>query len=101
MKKPVLQSNEMFPHVEAWMSGTLSQREYADQHNFFPYIFSYWVKRYRQFNSAEDKKGFLPVSIPLNQFAVPATIEIIGTNGFRLLVHGNQTDPSFIKKLLQ
>lgn len=101
MKKPVLQSNEMFPHVEAWMSGTLSQREYADQHNFFPYIFSYWVKRYRQFNSGEDKKGFLPVSIPLNQFAVPATIEIIGTNGFRLLVHGNQTDPSFIKKLLQ
>jgi hypothetical protein len=71
MKKPVLQSNEMFPHVEAWMAGTLSQREYADQHNFFPYVFSYWVKRYRQFNSAEDKKGFLTVSIHSNQFAVP------------------------------
>jgi hypothetical protein len=64
MKKPVLQSSEMFPHVEAWMAGTLSQREYADQHNFFLTFFLIGSSAIVNSTQLRIKRGSYPFQYP-------------------------------------
>ncbi len=99
MKKEVSKASEMLPHIEFWKKSGLSQKSYCDQHQIIPHVFYYWLKRYRIKHSAPGEKGFIPVKLPPVTSTIPATIELVGTNGNRVLFYGH-VEPSYLKSLL-
>lgn len=99
MKKEVSNASEMFPHIESWKSSGLTQKAYCDQQQIIPHVFYYWLKRYRLQQEPATEKGFVSVSLTTIKRSDPVTMELLGTNGNRILFYG-QVEPSYIKSLL-
>ena len=61
----------MFPVIESWQQGDLSQGKFCKEHKYSISTFQYWLKKYReeypqkkrQNKSSKTDKGFLPIQI--------------------------------------
>ena len=58
---PYSLQQEMFTHIETWHQSKLTQKSYCSQQDISPWVFQYWLRKYRQSQSVPD--GFLPLNI--------------------------------------
>lgn len=89
----------MLNMVASWRQSGLSQKAYCEQHGVHYHAFHYWFKRYRQQNEPDTAKGFIPVQIQGSSTALQAGIEVIFTDGRRVLFH-TPVDAAFIKAII-
>ena len=74
----MLTSEIMYPLVEDYLSGGLSQEQYCDNQPVTVSTFGYWVRKYKQENQESASAGF----IALNPRAI--TAQVIYPNSVRV-----------------
>jgi len=63
-QKNICHQQKMFSHIEQWQQSDLSQKEYCAQNQVKPWVFYYWLRKYRkQRNTTEGFFPIQPVSI--------------------------------------
>lgn len=90
---------EMFSLIEAWQNSGLSQRAYCAQHSLRYSLFHYWYKQYRERQTPSvEKASFVPLNI--HPFAVTASVELLLTDGRRLIFHQG-VSADYLKALIR
>lgn len=90
----------MFPLVEVWDGSGLSQKAFCKRHGIKPYVFSYWLRRYRTQRPIvrQEPSGF--VSVEMDQVPDESVLaEVIYPDGTRLILQ-ERVSLSFLQSLL-
>jgi len=88
MRYPEALAAEMFSKIAEWQQSGLSQKAYCQQHTIPYHVFHYWYKRYRDAQpSIAAQSSFIPLQIASPVIATTACMELVFTDGKRLLFH--------------
>jgi hypothetical protein len=91
---------EMLVHYQNWQQSKLSQIGFCTLHGISFHKFNYWVKKIERGDQKPDKSsgsGFLSVAI--KPTARDCKVEIVRSDGTRILFHG-PVEAAFVKSLL-
>ena len=89
-------STEMFPLVQDYLSGSMTQKEMAAQNGMSTAVFAYWVSRYRR--TASDSDVFLEIR-PVAAEVENPLLEVCYPSGVRLRIFSPLT-PAYLVHLL-
>ena len=90
----------MFTLVEQWQAGTMSRKQFCENHNIALSTFAYWFGQYRRENEVQQESvGFVRID-PQGLVRVQgrSDVELIYPNGVRISISGS--DLSGIAQLI-
>ena len=58
---PNARQQEMFSHIESWQQNETTQKAYCLQHEINPWVFQYWLGKYRKAHCLSE--GFYPIHV--------------------------------------
>ena len=89
-------SREMFPIVEQWQQSCQTQKEFCHVHGLRISTFTYWVRKYREWN-AEPPEGqkFMALSVGSSR---ASQVEVCYPNGVTIKL-GPEVGAVFIREL--
>lgn len=91
---------QMFAMVSDWQQSGLSQKLFCEQNGIRYHVFHYWYKRFRDSQAVNKEATFIPLQIkPLQTVSANAGIELLLTDGRRLLFH-QPVSTDFIKAII-
>jgi len=73
----------MYPVVEFYLSGELSQKEFCQQNDLTLSVFNYWLKRYRKDKINNSENTFASIEI---DHCSSSVIELTLPNGVHLKI---------------
>ena len=89
-------------HIESYLRGSLSRREYCEAHGLKASTFDYWRRRLRQNDSAPGTPAVNVVRVDLEPLAPAppsASLEVVLGNG-RCIRVANDFDPSTLARVV-
>ena len=97
MDQPKKNAGEMYPLVEKYLEGHLTQKAFSSVHGITEAMLNYWLAKYRK-----DKANTSDSFIEITQSALPADhafMEVVYPRGIRLRFF-TPVDPSYLNRLV-
>jgi len=85
----------MYPLVECYLESGSTQKAFCARHDLSVFVLNYWLKKYRQENSAGFIEMPLPPEAPAEAFA-----EVFFIDGTRLRFM-SAVSPDYLERLLR
>jgi len=90
----------MFPLIDEYRAGNLTQKQFCQRHNLPLWTFHYWLRKYRkQPIASATPAAFVPVRIAKTAGPVQPNCEIVYPNGVTLRFH-HPVEPDLLSQLI-
>ncbi len=84
MAKEKRTSAKMFPLVEAYIEGELTQRDFSAEHKISVYVLNYWLSKYR--SKSAETEAFLEIQPVAAAAPERPLLEVCYPTGVRLRI---------------
>ena len=99
MTQPKKTAGEMFPLIERYLAGHLSQKAFCDEHGLSLAQLNYWIAKYRRQGATpqHEQSGAFVEICPAP--AGEALLEVVYPSGVRLRLF-SLVEPAYLERLL-
>ena len=97
MEKPKKTAGEMYPLIEKYLEGHLTQKVFSSKYGITESVLNYWLAKYRK-QKENTTDSFIEIT-PSSPHADQAFLEVVYPHGIRLRFF-SPVDPLYLDRLV-